>query len=106
VIDLLICWITELANKRVGHLMRREVRLACRYAGFKEELCIIFCLLSINDRYCTTSVRSGTLTKKELIRSNVPSPVPENPVGPKTVSAVKHNKVKSDCQPQIFSEPI
>jgi hypothetical protein len=38
--------------------------------------------------------------------SNVPPPVPENPVGRKTVSAVKHNKVKSDCQPQIFSGPI
>tara|TARA_R110002003_G_scaffold3088_1_gene24801 strand:+ start:636 stop:812 length:177 start_codon:yes stop_codon:yes gene_type:complete len=34
---------------------------------------------------------------------NVPPPVPENPVGRKTVNAVKHNEVKSDRQPQIFS---
>jgi hypothetical protein len=30
--------------------------------------------------------------------SNVPPPVPENPVGRKIVGAVKYNTVKSDCQ--------
>jgi hypothetical protein len=29
-------------------------------------------------------------------RGNIPPSVPENPVGRKTVSAAKHNKVKSD----------
>jgi hypothetical protein len=36
------------------------------------------------------------VTVARVSDGNIPPPVPENPVGRKIVSAVKHNKAKSD----------
>jgi hypothetical protein len=61
---------------------------------------------------CNYTTNPRKLDKKVPTMALLPTcnvttlPLPENLVSRKPVSGVKHNKVKSDCQPQLFSGPI